>query len=415
VRRKLREIAPKIPGVRLEVQDSGRFWERNAGKRIGFRLSGPDTEVLTELALEAKRRLEQLEGLLDFYTTAEGGRFELQTRVDRDLAREYRVGVAQAADVVDYTFRGRQLARYRGREAVEEVEMSLTLDEQERESIEQLKSLPLVQGGSRERRSIPLATVADFAVVRGPEDIQRDDRVTGVWVGARFEEGTEEEHVARCKAALDEIPLPYGYRWDHQQFMRPEEESQAEFLTTLLLALGLIFAVMASLFESVRQALSLMVSLPFAVAGAAWTLYLTGTDFDQPASVGLLLLLGIVVNNGIVMIAHINDYRRRGLPREEAMVRGGRERLRPVIMTALTTLLGLLPMAVQRPSLAGVYYYSMALVIMGGLLISTILTTLLLPTTVCLTEDALGAVARLGRWSARSVRGAVLRAPARAG
>jgi HAE1 family hydrophobic/amphiphilic exporter-1 len=256
--------------------------------------------------------------------------------------------------------------------------------------------------------------VADFAVVQGPEDIQRDNRVTGVWIGARFEDGTEEEHMARAEAVLDDIILPYGYQWDHHQFVRHEEESQAEFLITLLLALGLIFAVMAALFESMRQALSLMVSLPFAVAGAAWTLWLTGTDFDQPASVGLLLLLGIVVNNGIVMIAHINHYRRGGMPREEAMVLGGRERLRPVIMTALTTLLGLLPMVLQRPSLAGVYYYSMALVIMGGLAISTILTTVLLPTTVCLTEDALGAIGRFGRRLARSFRGAVVRSPAKA-
>ncbi|MGQ0720260.1 MAG: efflux RND transporter permease subunit [Candidatus Eiseniibacteriota bacterium] len=414
VRQKLREVAPEIPGVRLEVQDSGRFWERNSGKRLGFRLSGPDSEVLTELALDARRRLETLDGLFDFYTTAEGGRYEVQTRIDRDLAREYGVGVTQAADVVDYTFRGRRLPRYRGHEAVEEVEMSLTLDEREDESIEQLKNLPLVQGGAEDRRAIPLATVADFAVVQGPEDIQRDNRVTGVWIGARFEEDTEEEHMARSEAVLDDIILPYGYEWDHHQFIRHEEESQTEFLITLLLALGLIFAVMAALFESMRQALSLMVSLPFAVAGAAWTLWLTGTDFDQPASVGLLLLLGIVVNNGIVMISHINHYRREGMPREAAMVRGGRERLRPVIMTALTTLLGLLPMVVQRPSLAGVYYYSMALVIMGGLIISTILTTILLPTTVCLTEDALGAISRFSRWLARSFRGVVLRAPARA-
>jgi HAE1 family hydrophobic/amphiphilic exporter-1 len=151
------------------------------------------------------------------------------------------------------------------------------------------------------------------------------------------------------------------------------------------------------LFESTRQALSLLISLPFALAGAAWTLYITRVSFDQPAAVGLLLLCGIVVNNGIVMIAHINKYRREGLERRAAMLRGGRERLRPVMMTALTTLLGLLPIVLRKPSLAGVYYYSMALVIMGGLLISTILTMILLPTTVCLTEDVLDAVARFAR------------------
>jgi HAE1 family hydrophobic/amphiphilic exporter-1 len=130
-----------------------------------------------------------------------------------------------------------------------------------------------------------------------------------------------------------------------------------------------------------------MVALPFAISGAIWTLYLTKTDFDQPAAIGLLLLIGIVVNNGIVMLEHINTYRRTGMPRNEAMLRGGKERLRPILMTALTTLIGLVPIVIQKPSLGGVYYYSMALVIMGGLAVSTFLTSVLLPTTATLAED----------------------------
>ncbi|HET9886047.1 MAG TPA: efflux RND transporter permease subunit, partial [bacterium] len=184
-------------------------------------------------------------------------------------------------------------------------------------------------------------------------------------------------------------------------FQLQHKESQTEFITNLLLALGLIFAVMAGLFESVRQAISLMVSLPFAVAGAAWTLYLCGVDFDQPASVGLFLLLGTVVNNGIVMIEHINMYRRQGMERRLAMLRGGRERLRPILMTTTTTLLGLLPIVLQKPSLAGVYYYSMALVIMGGLVVATVLTMILLPTTVCITEDSLAWAGRKLEWVPR--------------
>jgi HAE1 family hydrophobic/amphiphilic exporter-1 len=389
VRKKLREVAPKIAGVRLEVQDSHPFWHRNRGKRIAFRLSGEDTGVLTKLSLEAKFRLEEIDGLFDFYTTAEGGKFEVQTRVDRDRAREYGVGVTQAAEVVELTFRGRRLPRFQG--GPEEIEMSLTLDEKDNESLNQLHNLPLLQAqfegaGLADRTgaqaTIPLATVADFAVTKGPDDISRDNRVTGVWVGARYDEGTQEEYVEKAEAILDTIELPYGYEWEHRQFRRDARESQKEFLINLALALGLIFAVMAGLFESSRQALSLMVSLPFALAGAAWTLYFTGTDFDQPASVGLFLLLGIVVNNGIVMIEHINTYRRGGMARREAMLLGGRERLRPVLMTAVTTLLGLLPIALGKPSLAGIYYYSMALVIMGGLAISSVLTTILLPTTL---------------------------------
>lgn len=402
VRKRLAVVLPEYPGVKLEVQDNVPFWQRNRGKRVGFQLTGEDTEVLTELANEAKVLLEQVEGLHSFYSTTERGNFEVQTRVDRDLAREYGVGVNAAANAVELTFRGRNLPKYL--DGDDEVDMRLTLDERETESLEQLRSLPVTQareGGTR----IPLATVAEFTVAKGPDTIQRDNRITGVWVGARFDEGEQDDYVQKCMAVLDTMSLPYGYRWEHRRFERDAHESQMEFLTNLALALGLIFVVMAGLFESVRQAVSLLVALPFALTGAAWTLFLTKTDFDQPAAVGLLLLFGIVVNNGIVMIEHINSYRRSGMPRREAMLTGGRERLRPVLMTAVTTLLGLLPIVIQKPSLAGVYYYSMALVIMGGLVISTVLTTILLPATVCISEDVLAGAARIARRASGAATG----------
>jgi len=106
------------------------------------------------------------------------------------------------------------------------------------------------------------------------------------------------------------------------------------------------------------------------------------------------LLIGIVVNNGIVMIEHINSYRRAGMARYDAMLKGGRERLRPILMTAITTLVSLVPIVIQKPSLGGVYYYSMALVIIGGLLVSTFLTSILLPTTTTIMEDTMGWVGR---------------------
>jgi len=229
--------------------------------------------------------------------------------------------------------------------------------------------------------------VANFAVQPGAERISRSNRETSLWVSASYEKGTREEHMADVRQAMIGFEMPYGYQWSFRDSQKRQKEQANEFLINLSLALLLIFAVMASVFESVRQAAALLIALPFAIAGAAWTLYFTGCDFDQPAAVGLLLLIGIVVNNGIVMIEHINNYRRRGEDRLQAMLHGGRERLRPILMTALTTLLSLVPIVIQKPTLAGVYYYSMALVIMGGLLVSTFLTLVLLPTTITLIED----------------------------
>jgi HAE1 family hydrophobic/amphiphilic exporter-1 len=195
-------------------------------------------------------------------------------------------------------------------------------------------------------------------------------------------------------AGADGLDLPYGYSWTFGRWQQRQQEKSQEFLTNLLLALLLVFAVMASLFESARQAIALMTALPFALSGAFWTLWITGTDFDQPAAVGLLLLIGIVVNNGIVMIEHINAYRRAGMARFEAMIKGGRERLRPILMTAMTTLLSLVPIIVQKPSLGSVYYYSMAWVIIGGLFVSTFLTSILLPTSTTIVEDGVDWVGR---------------------
>ncbi len=314
---------------------------------------------------------------------------ELHIEPDRELAARFDVTPDQISQVVGLTYRGRRLQRYRTADG--EREMRLTLDEQETESIDQLQNLVM---RTSDGEKIPLAAVAAFNQRDGRERIQRDNRLTSIWVNARYGKGTSDDYIPQVKQVLAGMEFPFGYSWTFGKWEQERKEQSKEFLVNLGLALLLVFAVMAGLFESVRQALALMVSLPFAVAGAVWTLYLTGTSFDQPAAIGLLLLIGIVVNNGIVMLEHINQYRRQGMPRAEAMLTGGRERLRPIIMTAVTTLLGLVPIVVQKPSLGGVYYYSMALVIMGGLFVSTFLTAVLLPTTASLLEDIFDGLGR---------------------
>jgi HAE1 family hydrophobic/amphiphilic exporter-1 len=389
VRGLLREILPEIAGVKLVVQENRGFWHRGRGKQVAFQLVGEDSEVLADLAEEARRRIEEIPGLVDTYSGSEGGQQEMHVELDRELATRYGISPMQPAEVVGLTFRGRRLQRFRTDDG--EREMRLTLDEQETESLSQLHNLPLwTSTGER----VPLASLADFREVPGAERIRRDNRRTSIWVGARYEEGTREQYMPLVKAAMEGMNFPYGYSWTFGRWQMERHEKSIEFLVNLILALLLIFAVMAGLFESVQQAIALMIALPFALSGAVWTLYATGTDFDSPAGIGLLLLIGIVVNNGIVMIEHINSYRRRGMPRIEAMIKGGKERLRPIIMTAVTTLLGLVPIIVQQPSLGGVYYYSMALVIVGGLFVSTFLTSVLLPTNTTLVEDSFSGIHR---------------------
>ncbi len=399
VRKKLRNVLPTIAGVKLQVQDNGPFWRRNSGKRVGVQLQGPDSETLGELGEQALSLIESVPGLFDFYSTAEGGRLEFQAQLDRDRMATYGISGSEPPSLVEMTFRGRRLPRFKDVE--EEVEMQLTLGDIEDTDIADVKNLSLIK---QDGTSIDLQSVSDFQIKKGPARIQRNNQTSSIWVGARFDQGQRKEYQEKVKDILKDMQLPTGYKWQFNNQWRGAEQSQDEFMLNLYLALGLIFAVMASLFESIRQAIALMISLPFALAGAFWTLFLAGVDFDQPASIAVLLLLGIVVNNGIVMVEHINLYRREGMERSAAMIQGGKERLRPIIMTALTTLVGLIPIIVQKPSLGGVYYYSMAYVIIGGLLFSTVLTTLFLPATIALVEDAPGKLLSLFRWLKSKIR-----------
>ncbi|MGZ8868172.1 MAG: efflux RND transporter permease subunit, partial [Thermoanaerobaculia bacterium] len=141
----------------------------------------------------------------------------------------------------------------------------------------------------------------------------------------------------------------------------------------------LVYIVMASLFESLAQPFAILFSIPFAVPGAAWFLAATRTPFNMMAQIGLLILMGIVVNNGIVLLDHMNQLRKQGLSRDEAVLQAGRDRLRAILMTASTTIIGLLPLAVGGSTVGGLFYFPLARTVMGGLLSSTFLTLLILP------------------------------------
>ena len=391
VRDTLRGLLPEIAGIELSVQENSMGWRRHRGRGgVGFQIVGDDTETLMALADEAIERVAAIPGLNDVQARHSEAKTEMHITPNRELAARYEVAPNQISEVIGLTFRGRRLRRFRSDEG--EREMRLTLDERDTESLSQLSNLSLhTESGTQ----VPLASIADFIEVPGRESIERDNRMTSVWVTGKYKEGKREDYMPLVEEAMAGMAMPFGYSWTFGEWESRRQEQSKEFLTNLLLALMMVFMVMAGLFESVRQAIALMVALPFAIAGAVWTLYMTGTSFDQPAAIGLLLLIGIVVNNGIVMLEHINQYRRAGMERGEAMRRGGRERLRPIVMTAVTTLIGLVPIVVQKPSLGGVYYYSMALVIMGGLFVSTFLTTLLLPSMTTLVEDGFGTVGRV--------------------
>jgi HAE1 family hydrophobic/amphiphilic exporter-1 len=184
-------------------------------------------------------------------------------------------------------------------------------------------------------------------------------------------------------------------------------------LINMILALALVYLVMAALFESIAHPIAILISIPFALFGAVWFDYLTRTPFGLMSQIGVLILMGIVVKNGIVLVDHVNQLRREGLSRHDAILQGGRERLRPILMTAATAILGLVPLAVGNSGVGGAYYYPLARTVIGGLTTSTILTLVVLPFIYTLVDDVsvwLKRVWRLGVGTAP-----VAAAPAAAG
>lgn len=178
---------------------------------------------------------------------------------------------------------------------------------------------------------------------------------------------------------MNAFELPAGYSWSWGDRIIEQDTQGKEMGINFLLALVLVYLVMASLFESLAQPFAILFSIPFALPGAIWMLAATRTPFNLMAQIGLLILMGIVVNNGIVLLDHLNQLRAQGMGREEAILQAGRDRLRAILMTASTTIIGLLPLAIGGSAVGGLFYFPLARTVMGGLMSSTFLTLIVLP------------------------------------
>jgi HAE1 family hydrophobic/amphiphilic exporter-1 len=388
----LRVGLPEIAGVTLEIGDRERWWRHGGGgdrRMVSIALHGEDPEYLEELAMDVENRMRGLDHLEEIWGPTMRGTKELRLLVDADAAHSLDVSPRSVADAVGFSFRGRRLRRFQGPDG--EMEMVLGLPEEAQPGIDALADLPVPnQSGGY----VPLSSVAEITIARTPERIRRENRQTTQHVTAQFDKDavTTEEARKLVEERMVGFRVPEGYSWDFGQWGHDRDEALGTMLRGVALSLVAVILLMAALFESFTQPFAILITLMLAFFGAFWSLWLGGYELNPIAVMGIIILIGIVVNNGIVLVDHVNSLRVSGIERRKALIEGCGDRLRPVVMTAITTIFGLIPLVLARATVAGHFIDSIAVVVIGGLATSTIFTLLALPVWYTTLEDLWAAV-----------------------
>jgi HAE1 family hydrophobic/amphiphilic exporter-1 len=373
----IQKDCPKFVGVTM------RLWGRGGGgggggsssaPSVSVYLYGDDTETLADLSGEVERRLRTIPEVMSVETDLDRGDDEVQIRLNREQAQKYGITPQVVGRTISSSLQGVNLPRFRMSDR--DVDVRLSLRKSDRETLHQLKNFTFVSSAGQE---IPLEALATVTIHKGPGTIRRENGKTQMGVRAITTQDNLKGLFARIDAAMAGFEMPRGYRWDKgERYVRIEQSNQAQQFAVLL-AVVFVFLLMGVLFESFVLPLSVLLSIPFSFLGVFWTLYLTDTPFDLMAGIGSVILIGVVVKNAIVLIDRVNQLRQEGMDRTEAIVTGGRQRLRPILMTTATTVFGWLPMAVGGSSMMGMSYAPMGRAMMGGMVVSTGLTLLVVP------------------------------------
>lgn len=354
-------------------------WVESDGS-VEMVLYGNSSEKLLEIANQITPLLASIEGFSDVKTDVRGQTKEVRISVDRENAYRYGLTSADVSQLVGFALRGTNLRTFRS-ENEGEIDIQLRYDESLQSSLEALKSLSLFRNGSA---NITLEMIADIQVLPGTSQIQRRDRQTSLTMGANLDEGiTTDDARESIKNLMQNISLPSGYTWSLEGNFQRQDEDQQIMLTNMILALIMIYVVMAALFESLILPTSVLTSLFYSFTGVFWAFWITGTPMDVMGMIGMLILMGIVVNNGIVLVDRINQLVNAGLSVPDAIIEACITRVRPILMTVLTTVLGLIPLAMGDVNIGGdgPPYGPMAIAIIGGLVFSTVTSLFLVPFT----------------------------------
>ena len=386
--KEMRSLFPVIPGVKYTKRF--RHGRGGSGREISIEIKGRNINTLTRLSDDIKDRLASVTDLSDVQTNLEKGKDEIVVSIDREKVKRYGLTSERIAFGIAGSLGNRAVSKFKVEDS--EIDIVLQLKEEDRQRLDQLKNF---ESENSEEESVVLGRVVDFEQRRGPEAIERKDRKPIVIITAQYNSRGLKKIRDGIMEKMAGFNLPAGYEWNLGEEFRRFEREESETKFGLILAIILIYLIMASLFESYIHPLAILLAIPFAFTGVAVAFSVLDVPLDSVSRLGLLLLCGLVVNNAIVLIDYVNRLRRDGMERHDAIVKGGKDRMRPILMTTFTTILGLLPMVLPLflPFLFGPFegrgsiWAPVGLVVISGLITSTILTLVIMPTIYSLIDD----------------------------
>ena len=388
---------PEIPGVAIQIGWSGKGGEN---RRFNVTIRGEDTARLEEIAQTVRLNLLGVPGVKTAtISMADNDLPELQLRVDREAAGRLGISAQSIAWNVAGALRSNELPE----QTIdgEDVSVIARFRAQDRIFIQKLLDFPIYS--STQQTIVPLRQLVTVQAAQSLGEIKRLNRQTSFPLTIQVEDGADVQKVReQVNAALSLVRFPSGYGFD-PPFDLDDLADQTAMQMSLLMSVVLVFIIMGALFESFLMPVVIIATVPLAAVGAYWALYATGSRMDNLAGIGVVILIGVVVNNGIVLIEYVNRLRGSGLERYDALMKAGSRRLSPILMTALTTICGLIPMALGGTTSAGVSYAPMGRVVAGGLVAGTFLTLFFIPLLYVVLDDMrIGAMRWLTYLAARS-------------
>lgn len=375
----LRQKIGTYPDAQINFSEQG--FSFSSGSDLEVKISGDSLDELENIANRILILLAEVEGVYDLKSSVEDVRPELHVNIDREKANLYGFTTAQIASTVHDALLGRVASIYQ--EKGKQIDIRIRLEEKDRNSIEEVENILISSSAGLQ---IPLKEIAEVTVDSGPKGIDRKNQQRVVNVSANISDRFLGKVIQDAQQQLDKLVLPEDYRYEFVGENREMQESFLELGLALVLSIILVYMIIAAQFESLLMPLAVMFSVPFSLIGVILALLLADKSLNVLSFIGIIMLVGIVVNNSIVLIDYINKLRKKGMERKEAIILGGKTRLRPILMTMFTTVLALVPMALGVGE-GSELRAPMAITIIGGLTSSTFLSLIIVPIFYTFLDD----------------------------